>query len=46
MVDVEKYAFLKQEIPDKVTFVAVSKTRPISDIKILYAQGQKIFGEK
>lgn len=36
---------IKNEIPKNVTLVAVSKTKPISDIKILYQDGHKIFGE-
>ena len=36
---------IKNEIPKNVTLVAVSKTKPISDIKTLYQNGHKIFGE-
>ena len=36
---------LKNNIPDCVDIVAVSKTKPISDIIKAYHAGQKIFGE-
>ncbi|WP_299209823.1 YggS family pyridoxal phosphate-dependent enzyme [uncultured Dokdonia sp.] len=35
----------QKEIPDKVTLVAVSKTKPISDLQEAYDSGQRIFGE-
>ncbi|MDN3493997.1 YggS family pyridoxal phosphate-dependent enzyme [Winogradskyella bathintestinalis] len=36
---------LKSNIPDKVVLVAVSKTKPISDLMEAYNTGQRIFGE-
>jgi len=36
---------LKADIPDYVTLVAVSKTKPIADIQEAFDAGQKIFGE-
>ena len=36
---------IKSEIPIEVTLVAVSKTKPISDILKAYDAGQRIFGE-
>ncbi|MBT3417942.1 MAG: YggS family pyridoxal phosphate-dependent enzyme [Flavobacteriales bacterium] len=36
---------MKSEIPEGVTLVAVSKTKPISDIEKAYNSGQLIFGE-
>jgi len=36
---------IKQSLPDKVTLVAVSKTKPITDLMIAYEAGQRIFGE-
>ena len=36
---------IKKNIPAEVTLVAVSKTKPIADIKEAYAAGQRIFGE-
>ena len=36
---------LKKELPKEVTLVAVSKTKPISDIEQAYNSGQLIFGE-
>lgn len=35
----------RESIPDHVTLVAVSKTKPTSDIKEAYDAGQRIFGE-
>ena len=36
---------IKNSIPEDITLVAVSKTKPISDIRIAYDSGHKIFGE-
>ncbi|MBR9913977.1 MAG: YggS family pyridoxal phosphate-dependent enzyme [Algicola sp.] len=36
---------IKQEIPNHVSLVAVSKTKPISDLMEAYKAGQRIFGE-
>ncbi|PQJ23352.1 YggS family pyridoxal phosphate-dependent enzyme [Tenacibaculum sp. SG-28] len=36
---------IKQNIPEHVTLVAVSKTKPIQDIEEAYAAGQRVFGE-
>ena len=36
---------IKSQLPEHVTLVAVSKTKPISDILEAYAAGQRIFGE-
>lgn len=36
---------IKKELPNTVTLVAVSKTKPISDLEEAYAAGQRIFGE-
>ncbi len=36
---------IKNNIGEKVKLVAVSKTKPISDIKNIYDKGQLIFGE-
>ena len=38
-------SLLKIELPSSVCLVAVSKTKPVSDIEIAYNAGQKIFGE-
>lgn len=35
----------KKNIPENVTLVAVSKTKPIADLKEAYDAGQRIFGE-
>ncbi|MCF0149240.1 MAG: YggS family pyridoxal phosphate-dependent enzyme, partial [Clostridium sp.] len=36
---------IKRSIPDNITLVAVSKTKPIEDIKLAYELGQRDFGE-
>lgn len=36
---------VKATIPENVTLVAVSKTKPIADLKEAYDAGQRIFGE-
>jgi pyridoxal phosphate enzyme (YggS family) len=36
---------IKSELPKNVTLVAVSKTKPISDLMEAYDAGQRIFGE-
>ncbi len=36
---------IKSEIPEEVTLVAISKTKPESDILEAYEAGQRIFGE-
>ncbi|MGB5555195.1 MAG: YggS family pyridoxal phosphate-dependent enzyme [Flavobacteriaceae bacterium] len=36
---------IADELPDQVTLVAVSKTKPIEDILIAYESGQRVFGE-
>jgi pyridoxal phosphate enzyme (YggS family) len=36
---------IKSEIPENVTLVAVSKTKPIADLQEAYDAGQRVFGE-
>jgi pyridoxal phosphate enzyme (YggS family) len=36
---------IKSQIPEHVTLVAVSKTKPVSDLMEAYEAGQRIFGE-
>ena len=36
---------IKNQLPDQVTLVAVSKTKPIADIQEAYDAGQRVFGE-
>ncbi len=36
---------LKSRLPENVKIVAVSKTRPVSDILLLYETGHRLFGE-
>lgn len=42
---VENLTQIRQELPDDLTLVAVSKTKPASDIMEAYQAGQRIFGE-
>ncbi len=45
-VNIEKYQAIKEGLSKRnVTLVAVSKTKPIEDIKALYDLGQRDFGE-
>lgn len=44
-VDTEKYKAIIDELKDKATLVAVSKTKPVEDILQLYQLGQRDFGE-
>ncbi|WP_158837392.1 YggS family pyridoxal phosphate-dependent enzyme [Polaribacter sp. L3A8] len=41
----ENLSAIKKSIPETVTLVAVSKTKPIEDLQEAYAAGQRIFGE-
>jgi hypothetical protein len=41
----ENLQYLKNELPGEVTLVAVSKTKPISDLMEAYKAGQRVFGE-
>ena len=36
---------IKSQLPNHVTLVAVSKTKPVADLKEAYHAGQRIFGE-
>lgn len=36
---------IKSQLPEQVTLVAVSKTKPVSDLMEAYHAGQRIFGE-
>src|SRR5512146_662563 len=42
----ENIRSLKQELPPSVKLVAVSKSKPVSDILAAYHAGQRCFGEK
>lgn len=45
-INTTQYTALKAELdPQKVTLVAVSKTKPVADIQALYDLGQRDFGE-
>lgn len=41
----EKLTHIQQTIPNRVTLVAVSKTKPVADIMEAYQAGQRVFGE-
>lgn len=41
----EKLQEIKSSLPEHVTLVAVSKTKPVSDLMEAYDAGQRIFGE-
>jgi pyridoxal phosphate enzyme (YggS family) len=45
MVNVEALNSIRATLPSTVTLVAVSKTKPISDIELAYAEGVRDFGE-
>jgi len=41
----KKITEIKNSIPENVTLVAVSKTKPVEDLQAAYDAGQRIFGE-
>ena len=41
----ENIDLLNKQIPEEVSLVAVSKTKPIQDLEVAYLAGQRIFGE-
>jgi len=41
----EKLKVVRDEIPQHVTLIAVSKTKPIEDLQAAYDAGQRHFGE-
>jgi hypothetical protein len=45
MVNVEALNSIRTALPSTVTLVAVSKTKPVSDIEAAYAEGVRDFGE-
>lgn len=44
-INTEKYQEIINELKGKATLIAVSKTKPVEDIKALYEMGQRDFGE-
>ena len=44
-VNTEKWRQITGELGNEVTLIAVSKTKPVDDIKALYELGQRDFGE-
>ena len=45
LINQAKYSEIVQELDEKAVLVAVSKTKPVDDIKELYDLGQRDFGE-
>ncbi|MFM2225196.1 MAG: hypothetical protein RJA07_1398 [Bacteroidota bacterium] len=46
MINITNYQFIQQELKSSNTqLIAVSKTKPISDMQELYDAGQRVFGE-
>lgn len=41
----ENLLHIKKKLPENVTLVAVSKTKPVADLQEAYDAGQRIFGE-
>ncbi len=44
-IDLEKYREIQAQLGGAVVLVAVSKTKPVEDIRALYEAGQRDFGE-
>ncbi len=44
-INISSYQAILQQLKDKATLVAVSKTKPVEDIEVLYNLGQRDFGE-
>lgn len=44
-MDISAYHKIKSELPDNCRLIAVSKTKPASDIAVLYEHGQRDFAE-
>ena len=41
----ERLQSIKDSLPEHVTLVAVSKTKPVEDLMVVYQAGQRVFGE-
>lgn len=44
-MNIEEYKRIKDNLPANVQLIAVSKTKPAEDIRTLYNEGQRLFGE-
>ncbi|HNX20813.1 MAG TPA: YggS family pyridoxal phosphate-dependent enzyme [Bacteroidales bacterium] len=44
-MNIQNYHSILSELPVQVTLIAVSKTKPVEDIQLLYQEGQRVFGE-
>ena len=45
MVNTENYNLIISQLPSQVQLIAVSKTKPVEDIEMLYKHGHRRFGE-
>lgn len=44
-MDLNRYFSILKSLPEEVRLVAVSKTKSVEEINLLYSHGQRIFGE-
>lgn len=44
-MNIEKYHQIQSQLPESTRLIAVSKTKPVEDIQMLYDEGQRLFGE-
>ncbi|MBO4488744.1 MAG: YggS family pyridoxal phosphate-dependent enzyme [Bacteroidales bacterium] len=44
-MNIEKYHQILHQLPESTRLIAVSKTKPVEDIQMLYDEGQRLFGE-
>lgn len=44
-MNIQNYHSILSQLPQQVKLIAVSKTKPVEDIQLLYVEGQRIFGE-
>ena len=44
-MNIQTYHSILSELPDHVKLIAVSKTKPVEDIQILFNEGQRVFGD-
>lgn len=44
-MNIEKYHQILNQLPESTRLIAVSKTKPVEDIQMLYDEGQRLFGE-
>ncbi len=44
-MNIQNYHSILSQLPEQVKLIAVSKTKPVEDIQVLYQEGQRVFGE-